>query len=334
MSDKSTYLKPSSFLDADERFDVSDTVRIEPYSQAMADNLGEVLLRRNVFSRHSWEKAFYVERARGLANETVIVIRQPGDPADIVEDAKSIASLIEKLLVLSALLGHKRPEVQRRLGIGRTVTSEKYLAMSADFAYVKSQQTTKPITKGITVDSRFQRRFLDCGFKNLFDSILTGTSKVAERLERSVTWLFDSVLDHRLDAAFVKSAISLESLLVLSDSESLAQSLAERSAFLLSEIREQREDISRAIKRFYDARSGIVHGGKKRLKQVQPSLIEGVDRLIIILWLALAHNPTTFEDDDCIRKWCDRQRWGEPERMLPENFPKSYLKNALRLCFK
>jgi hypothetical protein len=117
---------------------------------------------------------------------------------------------------------------------------------------------------------------------------------IGKRLDQSARWLFESRLETVPQAAVVKTAIALEALLIASDTESLRGPLAERSAFLLSDESGKRRRISKAIKSFYDLRSGIVHGGRRRVV-VSPTLLgEGIDRLVVLLLLTVSGNTGSW----------------------------------------
>jgi hypothetical protein len=81
-----------------------DRSRIRRFSTKEANELAEKVGKRNVFARHSWENDFYVQRAKALADHTVIEVVLPGDPQAIAERAEKEAWSIERLTVLSAIL--------------------------------------------------------------------------------------------------------------------------------------------------------------------------------------------------------------------------------------
>jgi hypothetical protein len=142
----------------------------------------------------------------------------------------------------------------------------------------------------------------------------------------------ESRRESRLGAAVVKTAIALESLLVFNESESLARTLSERSAFILSNSPEIRRIISGIILRFYDVRSGVVHGSQKKAKKLTPSLIECVDRLTLILHLIIASNTDIWPSVESLRLWCESQRWDKPFSNLKFPLSRKYLNNALDLA--
>ena len=152
---------------------------------------------------------------------------------------------------------------------------------------------------------------------------------MAIRVKNSLQWLFKSRIESRLPASIVKTSIALESLLIFSESESLAQSLSERAAFILSSEPNRRKLISRILKRFYDTRSGIVHGSQKKAKKLTSTLLETVDRLTVLLYLSISANSNQWPTSDRLREWCETQRWGTPSSKIVVPFPDLYLKNAL-----
>jgi hypothetical protein len=119
--------------------------------------------------------------------------------------------------------------------------------------------------------------------------------------------------------------------LIFSESESLAQTLSERVAFMMTSDPSKRYQISRIIKRFYDARSGVVHGSHKKLRRLTPALLEAVDRLEILLCLIISSNSQLWPTVSGLHEWCESQRWGGPSKDVKIPFPSSYLKNALAL---
>ena len=202
--------------------------------------------------------------------------------------------------------------------------------ISPGYRFLRSRARPAPVAQGVLIDERFCKRFSRCSFNTLPDYMQSRTD-IAKRVSRSLDWLFDSRTEPRLEAAVVKTSIALESLLIFSESESLAQSLSERAAFVLSSNPDRRHLISRTLKRFYEARSGVVHGSQKKAKKLTPALLETVDRLAILLCLIIAANSRLWYSADALREWCEGQRWGDPSKEVQIPFPGSYLRNAIAL---
>lgn len=329
-SEPSRYIRTTGMLSAQAVLKFADLSKIRFFSVREANELAEHVRKRNVFARHSWENNFYLQRVKALADNTVIEVFRQGDPKDIGEKTEQVATTLERITVLSSSIALDRSQLQRKLGIGARPRSETSFMISPGFRFLRSRARPAPAAQGVLIDERFCKRFSRCGFNTLADYMQSRTD-IAKRVSRSLDWLFDSRTEPRLEAAVVKTSIALESLLIFSESESLAQSLSERAAFALSSNPDRRHLISRILKRFYDARSGVVHGTQKKVKKLTPTLLETVDRLAILLCLIIAANSRLWQSADALRQWCEGQRWGEPSREVQIPFRGSYLRNALAL---
>jgi hypothetical protein len=327
------YIRTTWMISATTSLQISDFCQIRHFSAEEADKLATQLKKRNVFTRHSWENNFYVQRARALGDHTVIEVFLPGEPKDISDEAEQIASIIEMVAVLSSTIALYKDSLQRRLGISSRLRTEFDFVYSPDFYYLSSNARPAPDFYGISIDDTFRKRFFHCGFNVLVDYVQLKRD-IAKRVFQSINWLFDSRIEPRLLASVVKTSIALESLLIFSESESLAQSLSERAAFILSSDPDKRQQISKIIKNFYDARSGVVHGSHKKLRKLTPTLLESVDRLVIMICLVIVANTRLWPTTETLREWCEVQRWGEPSKDVKIPFPDLYLKNTMKLSQK
>jgi hypothetical protein len=320
-------------LSAETALDFPDSSTIRFLDESEAGALAETVRKRNVFARHSWENDFYLKRIGELSNHTVIEVFRPGEPQEMGEEAEKVADFVEKLAVLSSTLVLPRKKLQKRLGVSSRPRTEVDFIVGCEYRYLRSRMRSVPVPQGICVDEPFRRRFSKCGFYKLYGYCLSN-GDLADRVLSSLDWLFESRREPRLSAAVVKTAIALESLLIFHESESLARSLSERAAFILSSSPNTREQISRIVKRFYNARSGVVHGGRKNRKALTPSLVEAVDRLSVLICLLIAANPRLWKSVEDLRTWCESQRWGAPSTEVAVPFSRAYLKNAIALSQK
>jgi hypothetical protein len=294
-----------------------------------ADKLVQRVRKRNVFARHSWENSFYLNRIRQLANKTIIEVYRHGQPDDFADEARRDADLLEELAILSSSVPSKK-RLLRDLGVTlRSKAEVEFIAGSGD-RFLRAK--TKPMSsaKGLLVDERFGRRFGRYGFAELF-AFCVSAQGLSQRVFASINWLAESRLETKLEASIVKTAIALESLLIFSESEHLARSLSERAAFILSPMPEKRRRISKIVRRFYDARSGVVHGSRDKAKRVSAELLETVDRLVIMLNLTIAANGRTWCSQEVLREWCENERWSAPSTNVKILYPDSYLRKALEI---
>ena len=294
------------------------------------EKLSTEITKRNVFARHSRENNFYLRRVLELSDTTVIEVFVPGLPDDIYDEAIQRSDLIERLALLSTVFYIKRESLHHRVGIRSRPRAEMDFTIGPSYRYLKSRSKDEPAVKGIIIDQRFCRRFERLGFSTLAQFSL-GDAELSESLSKSIGWLFASRLETDLKASVVKTVIALESLLIFSESESLARSLSERVAFMLSPVPDTRTRLSKIIKDFYNARSGIVHGGNRKLLKLSPNILESVDRLCLLLYLTIAANHSLWSTKEALQNWCDSQKWGYSTGGINFPYPENYLENALKL---
>lgn len=324
----SRYFRSSTLLNATSSFWASADCRVRPLPGDEAEELAVEISRRNVFARHSWENDFYVQRMNSLANQTVVEVFLPGQPSEIAQEAEIQADLVERIAILSSQLGSSRSKVQRNLGISPSTTTEVNFIIGPDVRYVSSRMRPSPEIPGIAIDDRFSRRFTRCGMDTMFQHCISNHS-LAQRVGSSIDWLYQSIMDPLPSASVVKTAIALESLLILTKSEPLARSLSERTAFLLSSDADMRRRISRLVKKFYDVRSAVVHGSRKVPISVSNELLASVERIIILLCSLISANTAKRKKPDDLRVWFEDQRWSSPWEDLTVPFPGTYLSRAL-----
>jgi hypothetical protein len=325
----SRFIRTTDLIRAETVLALPDDSKIAPLSSDEATALADQVRKRNVFARHSQERNFYPERFAELGGHSTIQVLRNGYPDDMIDEAEAVANLVEKLATLSSTLSLYREDFQRTLGISMKATKEINVVYDDKFRYIRSKTTKAPTGKGVVLDDRFVRRFNRCGFPNLYLYCLSDVA-LAGRVLGSLDWLIESRREPLLTSSIVKTSIALESLLIISESESLARTLSERAAFILSPYAQVRQSISRIIKTFYEARSGVVHGNKKKQKKLTTSLVESVDRLVLLMYLVFAANAVRWSTSEDLTNWCELQRWGAPEEVeIP--FPKTYLTRAIEL---
>jgi len=317
-------------LSAQSELELHDNAAVRLLSASEADMLVEATRKRNVFARHSWENSFYLQRIKELSNRTVIEVLRPGDPDDMINEAEQFACTLEKLAVLSTSFSMPRHELQRRLAIGEHRRSVFDITIGRDFNYLRSKSKPERLAQGIVVNQQFVGRFKRCGFPTLLSFCVT-TNALAGRVRTAVDWLFESRLEPVLTAAVVKTSIALESLLIFSESESLASSLSERTAFILTPNAEVRGMIGRLVKDFYGIRSGVVHGNRKRAAMLSSKLLDIMDRIVLMVCLIIASNPDKWSSQESLREWSESERWGSPSTDVIMPFHFMYLKNALTM---
>lgn len=329
MLDRARFIRTTWSLVAKERIDIpSLALSIRKISAIESADLAMRARKRNVFARHSWENNFYVERLSSLSESTAIEVFTEGPLNHAMKSAADLVDVVEKVVLLSAVLGLSRGEMQRLLAISPHRRFGFDFGISQNFEYLRSSSRREVLLKGILIDERYVRRFHRCGFTTLIEVCISNHS-IASRLLTSLGWLWESRQDPETSAALVKTTIASEALLIMNDSEQLRGPLSERTAFLLSEDPATRARISKAVKMVYDTRSRIVHGGHKRNLKLPIGILEGMDRLTLLLLLTLAANSTFWPTQDDLAVWCENQRWGTKSIKIIRPFPSIYLQRSL-----
>jgi hypothetical protein len=277
-----TYLRTTWLLHAQATLSLPNSSKVRFFDEREAASFAENMRRSNVVARMGGTGNHYYRQARELSNRTVIEVFRVADPEEMYEQGEALARLIEKLAILSRTLFLQRAALLRKLGLSEHITPEVNFTVTPRFKFIRSRSQRVPSVTGVVIDSQFCKRFSNCGFMRLFE-YSQEQGDLAKRVRASSDWLFESRREARLTASVVKTAIALESLLIFSESESLARALSERAALILSSSPDVRYDISRIILQFYDVRSGVVHGSQKKARKLTPRLVECVDRLVLLL---------------------------------------------------
>jgi len=327
----SRYLRCTSMLaQAGAALCLPDGCVVRSFPAREASDLQALLRKRNVFARHSWENNFYLKRVGLLAGRTVIEVPADGDPNDVMEQAAAQTDLLEMLAVLCATFATSRPELHRRLGIVARPAGEIDFIHSWDLRYIRSHDRSPRTVEGIPVDGRFVGRFGRVGFPGLYDFCCKPIA-LAPRIRTCLNWLYESRKEINPQAAIVKSVVALETLLISSESEPLARTLSERVAFMLASDPQEREQLCRIIKHIYSIRSGVVHGGRKKMANFSERNLESLDRLVLLACLTVAANENLWPSMESLCKWCETERWSAPSLQAACPFPRAYLKRALSL---
>jgi hypothetical protein len=174
--------------------------RIRLISMQEAEELADLIRRRNVFARHSRENNFYVQRARELGDTTIIEVVLPGQPDDVIPRATPLVDAIERIVVLSTVFATSRARFHRRLAISSHQRFGIDLTIGPEFYYLRSSARREPIAHGISMDQQFQNRFNRLPLQELIRASLSA-DPLARRLNTGLSWLFESRRDSAASAA-------------------------------------------------------------------------------------------------------------------------------------
>jgi hypothetical protein len=260
---------------------------------------------RNAFSRHAGPRDFYYRRASALEGQTVIEIRDPG-----VSSTHALAQqalFAENLVAASFVMSGDREAFVRRVAGGRQPHLDLHLFGGSRLLKASSSSQDDRAPTGLRIDGAARGRYSRNGFAGVYD--LAGTnSELASRVRSALDWLLASRTDRHDSSALVKTATALESLLVIGK-EPPTRTLSERTAYLLTDVPDDRERVSRAMHRFYEIRSELVHGNRVKDAGAIAGAIEFGDRMVMLIALVFGAQSTWTSAND-VQKYCDRSRWG------------------------
>ncbi len=308
--DSSRYFRTTWMLDVRQTLLINELTAYVRFLDAVeVTKIQELIRRRNVFARHSWENNFYLKRISEFSDKSIIEVIRPGDPDTMLREAESIASIIESVLLITTVLYASREEIQTRLAVTKHRREVVDFVIGPGFNYLRTSSKRVHSVKGVTIDDRFCRRFQRLRLERLIVEA-SHQQEIGLRLQQTVRWLLESRLEPSFPAAVVKTAIALESLLGGQENEPLSRTLSERIAFLLSDHAEKRAQISKLLRDFYDARSRVVHGNRKKSRLPSSRLLEAADRLALLSMITVAANVSVFQSFDALTKWIEQQKWG------------------------
>ena len=302
----------SRFIKTTWMLNVRTAVRLDAVAASVrymdaneANRLADLTGRKNIVH----ERGFYVKRARQLADRSIVEVIRSGPPSAISRDARVAAELIEAAAVTSAVLYTNRRAFQTALGVSGHRKDVLDFAVGPEFRRFSTSSRPEPQARGITVDHRFGERFKRLELERVVVSVLS-VGSLHHRLRQALTWLLESRLEFSEAAAVVKLAIAFEGLLGENDTEPLRRTLSERAAFLLSAAPATRAEISKLVKGFYDIRSHVVHGSRRKSIRTVGRLLEAAERVCFLCLITVAVNDGLFKEPGAIAEWVERQRWG------------------------
>jgi len=298
---------------------------IRAISKSEAEELNEEAQKNNSFIRYPYGNPFYPLRILNLSDKTVIEIFRPGRPSDIGNLLDSLSTIIEIVVLALGVLLLTRAQFQKRLAIGNDIGKDYDITIGPSYKSFRSKSKRDKTPKGILIDDQFVSCFHNNGFVRLLH-YCQSNAEMSQRVVTSLNWLIDSMQEASLTAAFVKTSIALESLLIFNDNEPLSRSLSERCAYVLSSYPDTRRKVAKIVRDFYDARSGIVHGGRKKSDLISPKLLDLVNRILILTILILSANEKKWSTKDELREWCESQKWDVSDIRISRPFNDKFIK--------
>ncbi len=125
---------------------------------------------------------------------------------------------------------------------------------------------------------------------------------------RGIHWFASSQIQYEQENEFLNLVTCLETFLTPADRDPIANAVAEGVAMLISDDLESRKIIKKKIKYFYGIRSGISHGGRKAVLDVE---IAELRRMTGTLIMRLIDRVGELESQYQLLEWIEDQRLGK-----------------------
>lgn len=161
--------------------------------------------------------------------------------------------------------------------------------------------------------------------KTLFQQVESGYENITDSpLGLAMQFFYDAVMSNhrrRLELAVVHFMMAAEALVIIGE-ESKRQNVSKRIGALIAESDGEYEDIYKKMKKMYDVRSGIVHGGDKKASPMDVGILAQYLRKAILERLSLRHlsKPELVERLDQIsEEWCLKEELNELRRFDWQN---------------
>lgn len=144
-SQHSLYFQTTWKLDSQVPLTISDiSARVRLFTTVEAEKLCNKIKKENIFARYYGDNSFYISRARVLGGKTVIEVSRKGHPDEVIEEAQIAANIVEKVVLLSTVLGTNRYHFQRSLGIKPYITNQFNIIIGKNYVFtIQISATTR-----------------------------------------------------------------------------------------------------------------------------------------------------------------------------------------------
>ncbi len=161
--------------------------------------------------------------------------------------------------------------------------------------------------------------------KNLFQQVEPDFESIIDSpLGLAMQFFYDALMSNhrrRLELAVVHFVMAAEALIIIGE-ESKRQNVSKRIAALIAESNDEYEKIYQKMKKMYDVRSGIVHGGDKKASPIDVGILTQYLRKAILERLSLRHlfKPELVGRLDQIsEEWCLKAELNELRKFNWQN---------------
>ena len=127
-------------------------------------------------------------------------------------------------------------------------------------------------------------------------------------LLRSIHWLSVALTQSEPETALITLIVSLETLFKQEGGNSITGTVAESTAFVLTDKPDGRRRIAKSIREFYGKRSAVAHGGKKPISESDVALLT---QFVCATILTILNNLPHLRSQAELMAWIDSIKFGD-----------------------
>lgn len=278
-------------------------------------------LRLGPFTLYNWEthhtnlpKPEDQALWQGLQQEVLISVQVSArDPSRALELADEQFRRFENVIryIMAEEIAHTEGKIDVAIFDYRYQNSLRYAGISPSWRLNGAQVTgsIKEFKKDLA-----NPFFTDAtqGHRRLWEILeKPNPTDLEQRILTAVEWCGKGVRDPDLAKAFVQFIFALEALFTFREkgiSPSIAHRLAEFTAFIAGNSFEDKIHLEKSVKKLYEKRSGIAHGGSFNVSREE--FLEAMQLLKrVITKLLIDPDLSALKSIDQLREWVQRQKY-------------------------
>lgn len=311
LNDEFFLIETIDYYDIIGDYEILNFVHLKKYNSTDYKTIMEDLKKIIQGKNGKPDDNFYIKRFQEFEGHSIMELKVKK------EIEKNILEYIKIGLDFTSLVYYGRKKILKSLP--PSFGKQKFSLLFSKKPFVR----TKTLNPEKIIKMIINKKFISCFNKLNITLLIEGllnknVSFTLKKVNSSVKWLHNSIIEKDNESAIIKTSTALEHLLILDEKENLNQSLSDRAAFILSHNRERRSELSKLFKDFYSARSSIVHGQSS--KKIKPyGNLELIQKLILFMQIILVKNLDKITSIDDIRKFYINEKFGSPDEKFDRN---------------
>lgn len=244
-------------------------VRLVPGDEFLINNINEKVAEISKTSKNTEESKIYIQQLieqnsrTELEGSCVGVVEVNAEPIRAFEVAKEeVRRVIDLLRYASKALYPLQEDI--RIGLKGDHPKSKRQGFIISDSGFNTQGDNIGSVISFEIDGLNIKKLEGVGVFRISDALKKKqANNIEEALIRSIHWFSVALTQNENSNAFLFLIVALESLFKAQPGSSIGGTVAESSAFLMSDTLKGRKKIIAIMRKYYGKRSGVAHGGNK-----------------------------------------------------------------------